>query len=90
MRYWVHIVGVAAVSSLLTFGLARQVAIAKAHAVQIVEDGEAGAIRFIIDGQEVARVTSGGLQVKYDVRYGGMSIDTGPEAFDRPVPKAAP
>lgn len=48
---------------------------------EIIEDQEAGAFRFTIDGQEVARLDTVGLHVRGSVEYGGAITDTGAAAF---------
>lgn len=49
----------------------------------IVEDQEAAAFRFIIDGKEVARLDGTGLHVRESLSYGGVLTDYGTGTFDR-------
>ena len=55
---------------------------AKPHDIQIVTDTDAGAIRFVIDGQEVARFSVNGLRVRNNMLVGGVITDTGPASYD--------
>lgn len=43
--------------------------------VQMIEDDEAGVIRFIIDGQERATLDSEGLHVHGDIEFTGTTKD---------------
>jgi len=45
--------------------------------VMIVPDQKEGAVRFVIDGQEQARIDATGLHVVGDINYGGALTDTG-------------
>ncbi|MBM6395301.1 MULTISPECIES: hypothetical protein [Hyphomicrobiales] len=45
--------------------------------LEIVEDQESAAFRFIIDGREVARLDNAGLYVDGSIEYGGTLTDTG-------------
>jgi len=49
--------------------------------VVIVADQEAGAVRFVIDGEEVARLDASGLHVRESVSYGGVLTDYGASGF---------
>jgi len=54
-------------------------------------DDEAGVIRFIINGQEQARIDGTGLHAREDVSYGGMLTDHGHVGFDEHTkPKETP
>lgn len=44
---------------------------------RIEADSAAGAVRIIVEGNEVARFTSSGLLIMGDVEYGGVLTDTG-------------
>jgi hypothetical protein len=55
--------------------------------LQLVEDEEAGAFRFFIDGREIARLDEDGLKVRDSVEYGGSITDTGLEHFDATAAK---
>ena len=57
--------------------------LAAAEATRIETDQKTGAIRFIVDGREVARFERDGLHVRGDVNYSGMTKDTGPDGYDR-------
>lgn len=48
-----------------------------AKRVHVVEDQQAGAFLFMIDGQEAARIDKDGLTVAGDVEYSGTLTDTG-------------
>lgn len=48
---------------------------------RIAVDEEAGVIRFIIDGEEQARLTSDGMLVRGNIIYGGTIRDGGPQAM---------
>lgn len=48
----------------------------------VIADEQSGAIRFVIDGQEVARFAPNGLHVRNDMLFGGVITDVGPAAFD--------
>ncbi|WP_274630780.1 hypothetical protein [Arvimicrobium flavum] len=54
----------------------------KPGSVEIVEDQEAKAFRFMIDGREVARIDAIGLQVRDSIGYGGAITDVGPGRLD--------
>jgi hypothetical protein len=56
------------------------------EATRIETDQKTGAIRFIVDGREVARLERDGLHVRGNVEYGGMEKDTGPAGYDKPTP----
>lgn len=62
------------------------------QATRIETDQKTGAIRFIVDGREVARFERDGLHVRKDVNYGGLLTDTGQAGYaknhvDEPEPK---
>jgi hypothetical protein len=59
------------------------------EATRIETDQKTGAIRFIVDGREIARFERDGLHVRQDVDYGGLMKDTGPGGYDKPA-KAEP
>lgn len=61
------------------------VAALPAQAVVIIEDQETKAFRFMIDGQEIARLDATGLRVRESVEYGGTLTDTGTAHFDKQV-----
>ena len=48
----------------------------------IVTDGDHGIVRVMIEGEEVARFTTDGLQVRDAIEYGGTITDTGTTYFD--------
>jgi hypothetical protein len=50
--------------------------------VQLIEDQNAGAVRVVVDGKEIARVDANGLHVRGDIAYGGVSLDYGGSGFD--------
>lgn len=50
--------------------------------VVILSDQKAGAVRFMIDGTEHARLDATGLHVRGDIGYGGTLTDTGAKAFE--------
>lgn len=53
-----------------------------AKSLEVIEDESAGAIRFVIDGREVARIDRSGLRVLGDITYGGSLTDVGPSAME--------
>ena len=53
--------------------------------VTIAEDQKIGAFRFMIDGQEVARLDATGLHVRESIEYGGTLTDAGTAHFDQHV-----
>lgn len=53
-----------------------------AQSLSIVEDQEAGAFRFLIDGKEVARLDGEGLHLRESIEYGGVLTDTGTAHYD--------
>jgi hypothetical protein len=55
---------------------------AKSQNTRIEIDQDAGAIHFVIDGAEVARLDAAGLHVREGVSYGGMLTDYGQAGFD--------
>lgn len=50
--------------------------------IQIIEDQEAVAFRFMIDGREVARLDPDGLHVRENIEYGGTLTDAGTAYYD--------
>lgn len=48
----------------------------------VIADEEAGVIRFIIDGEEVARINDTGLHVRENVNFGGVAVDYGTNGFE--------
>jgi hypothetical protein len=50
--------------------------------VAIVEDQEHGTFRFMIDGQETARLDAEGFHVRESIDYGGVLTDTGTAYYD--------
>ena len=80
--------------SLLYFPLAAALlfapVVASAHeqdGVAIIADQEAGAVRFVIDGKEVARLDASGLHVREDISYGGALTDYGTSGFVEHIAK---
>jgi hypothetical protein len=63
-----------------------------AESFAIVEDEEAKAFRFLIDGREVARLDAAGLHVRNSIEYGGSITDTGTGTYDEhaAIPEGAP
>ena len=55
------------------------------QATRIETDQKTGAIRFIVNGREEARIDATGLHVRQDVAYGGDLTDTGEAYYDTPV-----
>lgn len=49
---------------------------------EIIADDEEGVIRFLVEGEEVARLTRDAFEIRGDVRYGGVMLDQGDEGFD--------
>lgn len=56
-----------------------------AQSLSIVEDHEAKAFRFLIDGKEVARLDADGLHVREGIEYGATLTDTGTAYYDEHV-----
>lgn len=54
------------------------------HETRIIVDEDVGVIRFFIEGEEQARLTSDGLLVRGNVEYGGTMRDAGTEVFKAP------
>lgn len=52
------------------------------QATRIETDPKTGAIRFIVDGKEQARIDATGLHVRQDVEYGGAITDTNNADYD--------
>lgn len=55
----------------------------------IVEDQKSAAFRFMIDGQEVARLDSAGLYVREGISHGGVLTDSEPTDFDARITQGA-
>ncbi len=53
-----------------------------AQSLSIVEDHDAKAFRFLIDGKEVARLDADGLHVREGIEYGATLTDTGSTYYD--------
>ena len=69
--------------SLLVDAAARSYAAATEYTrTSIIADQEHGIVRILIDGKEIARFDSGGLQVRESVEYGGTMTDVGTAYFD--------
>jgi hypothetical protein len=51
---------------------------------RVETDQKTGAVRFIVNGREEARIDSTGLQVRHGVEYGGTITDVGVAGYDRP------
>ncbi len=49
----------------------------QAQATRIETDQKTGAVRFIVNGKEVARFDANGLHVKDSIDYGGVITDDG-------------
>jgi hypothetical protein len=49
---------------------------------RVETDQATGAIRFIVKGQEQARVDSTGLHVRHHIDYGGAITDEGAAGYD--------
>lgn len=83
MNKYRHLLTVAA-----AFCLFSNAALAQENAkTLVVADEEAGVIRFIINGEEQARLTEEGLQVRGDIVFGGMMRDAGGDSLpEEPVP----
>lgn len=61
------------------------------QSVDMVLDHATGAVRFYVDGQEVARIDRDGLRVRDDIEYGGTITDTGRDYYDAAaIPLSAP
>ena len=45
---------------------------------RIETDNEANVIRFIVNGEEVGRMTERGLEIENSIVYGGVIMDRGP------------
>ena len=52
---------------------------------RIETDQKTGAIRFIVNGREEARIDATGLHVRQGVEYGGDLTDTGEAYYDKPA-----
>jgi hypothetical protein len=48
----------------------------------IITDEVNGIVRIVIDGREIARFTAEGLEVRNDIRFGGVATDEGPDGFE--------
>lgn len=55
---------------------------------RIEADDDADVIQFIVAGREVARLTSEGLIVRDDLRFGGMMKDIGDGNYDAELARA--
>lgn len=51
-------------------------------------DQKAGAVRFIVNGREEARIDTTGLHVRQRVDYGGVTVDEGEAGYDARQAKA--
>jgi len=60
------------------------------HDLTIFEDEAAGAFRFMIDGNEVARMDRGGFVVMGDIAYSGAAVDIGVPEGTNPDGTAKP
>lgn len=56
---------------------------AQAEATRIDTDQKTGAIRFIVNGQEQARIDATGLHVRHNVAFGGMTKGIGSDGYDK-------
>lgn len=81
MRYFLFLVFAVIVSSGATY-LAAKSAVAEIKTTAAVADEANGVVRIMVEGKEVARFTSGGLDVRNDVRFGGLITDIGPDGFE--------
>ena len=56
------------------------------QATRIETDQKTGAIRFIVDGREVARFDAKGLHVRDNIDYGGEESDLGgPNGYEKRI-----
>jgi hypothetical protein len=55
------------------------------QATRIETDQKTGAIRFIVNGREEARIDATGLHVRQSVEYGGELTVTGEAYYDKPA-----
>lgn len=60
------------------------------QAVSIIEDQDAKAFRFMIDGHEVARLDATGLHIRESIEYGGSITDAGVTVLVNPLTGDAP
>ena len=60
------------------------------QATRIETDEKTGAIRFIVNGREEARIDAKGLHVRQDVAYGGSIADVGVATYDKASPEPKP
>lgn len=83
MRYLIAVF----VLSLIAFALMIEPHLARASAsaggapqrsLQIVQDDQTQSFRFVIEGEEVARLDKKGLHVRDNIEYGGTLADVGP------------
>ena len=77
-------------SLLISFIAGHITATNQAHAVTaeraiMVSDEKTGALRFLIDGKEAARIDTNGLHVRQNIEYGGYEMDYGQIGYDRYV-----
>lgn len=61
---------------LIGLGLAQLLPTAQAESPEATIKTDGAVIRFMVDGQEKARIDGAGLHVNGDVAYAGVSIDT--------------
>jgi hypothetical protein len=55
-----------------------------AHArTTVIADEQSGAIRFMVNGKEQARIDGTGLHVRENVEYGGTITDVGVDSYDK-------
>lgn len=80
-RAYLH-VAAAAVFMLTGGAIAFAAKPAAPERVVIVSDHEAGAVRFMIDGKEQARLDATGLHVRGDISYDGTLTDYGAAGFE--------
>ena len=50
---------------------------------RVETDQATGAVRFIVNGREEARIDKAGLHVRDSIEYGGAITDTGEAAYGR-------
>ena len=49
---------------------------------RVETDQKTGAVRFIVNGREEARIDTTGLHVRQRIEYGGMIVDEGQAGYD--------
>lgn len=88
MRYLIAVF----VLSLIAFALMIAPHLAKAgsgasgilnQSLQIVQDEQTQSFRFVIEGEEVARIDKQGFHVRNDIEYGGAVSDVGVGSYDK-------